>query len=694
MKKKKLITTCMALALSCFVSASGISPAVFTAYAKGNDEETSSIIESSDSFSEDMTTTLNEQNSSILNSDDVNLNITNSNDASQDLPDISSSISPEIYEDVNSIFENTTSSDPAPIDSLDEAAFLPYEAYDLLKSSNISEIAGSLTPQQFGAVGDGIADDSEAFRKMFIAAFEAAPSSNSWKHCKAIYIPSGVYRIEKPIIDENLVTSNNKKVRYAMFEVTGAGRESTTIKMGNNCGVLFDNQIKDKNDPAVVFGFSTFRDIEFEGSDDKQTLMNIKDGNVVLDTKSKYYGKKVDGVQRLQFISCSFRNWNEILHCMDSTIMLSEMTFAFCKISDCGTTTHPCRLFTLNCPQAVNWRFLYTDIESFVGDAFYYIKGTHIFLLGGSIIPSGDKITASNGEERTTNVFFFDFPNSAQRDTVGRSNSPHAICFGTRFEIKDGSSCVRTTSISKGEPKVSFKSCNMNTSSNNPREYFVFNGAADITMEDCYDCGSIRISGNLNTNPDGSYLTGSVNPTLRFINCPDVDVDTLATESVKDGKYQSAVNDLGKNNVHVIVDNTYDFYIRNNKDARAPYLHTLAGLHECRQAIDNLDYRTYTAVDNDNHQKIFTAKPYGFVKYIELTTAPWDSSSGDITLTLYDTSTKNGKKQLGEQITIPVGEAHTHIIYINDYVENLQGIFSHSLSKDPKTCMTIEIVKY
>ena len=107
-----------------------------------------------------------------------------------------------------------------------------------------------LTPQQFGAVGDGMTDDTKAFRKLFKAAFEQGQENikdpdDTWVHCKAIYIPSGTYYVSDTIVDHDLGTIS------AMFEVSGAGRECTKIICGGD--VTFDDQ--------NVFGFTTFRDI-------------------------------------------------------------------------------------------------------------------------------------------------------------------------------------------------------------------------------------------------------------------------------------------------------------------------------------------------------------------------------------------------------------------------------------------------
>ena len=494
-----------------------------------------------------------------------------------------------------------------------------------------------LSPLDFGAVGNGKKDDTEAFRKLFKAAYDAGPYSDSWRHTKAIYIPSGTYLITGTIIDKDL------DVNAAMFEVVGAGRESTSIKF--TADVLFDNQ--------MIFGFTTFSGIEFEGNN-KNSVMNIKDNGF--------------GVQRLQFSSCSFQHCNKIINCLDSDVMLSEITFSFCKISNCGSESNPCQLFVLNCQQAVNWRFIYTDIESFIGDAFYYTKGASVCIIGGSIIPHAG------------NVFFFDFNTSDRANSSGESNAPQALCIASRFEIRGTSSLIKTTCIKKNGVKASFKSCNLGTASNTSPNFIVMNGAANILFENCYEVRNIIINGNFSTS-------GYISPKINFVNCSDVNVDYLAEKST----IVNAISSLGMNNCRITVDDTYDFYLRNNKvsdpnDPRENYFHTVAELHECRQYV-KFDESDYVTISNG---KTYATKPFGFVKYVELT-VPKNETYGNkypVTLTLYDKGT-----QIGEPIQLTFGATKIYKIEINDYVEELQAVFTHSLSLDPRIGMNMEIVK-
>lgn len=522
---------------------------------------------------------------------------------------------------------------------------------DEKSTSADAEALGYLTPQTFGAKGDGTVDDTQAFRDMFKAAYDQGFPSNpnsdnpGWRHTKAIFIPSGTYNITGAIIDDSM------GIRYGCFEVCGAGRESTRINFTGD--ILIDTRINDQNDNRVIIGFTTFRDIEFKGNNNN-TFMNMVDCN---DHKS-------DGVQRLQFISCSFNACNKIIETLPSRHMLSEVTFAYCKIADCGTDDNPCRLFTLDCSQAMNWRFDFTDIEGFHGDAFYYKRGANVYVQGGSIIPM-----------RGT-VFNFDFPDSDRRNTAGESNSPHLCCDGCQFEIKYDlnkgyeSTLLKTNSIMKGAPNVVFRSCKIGTVANNSPHCLDIQGAADIFFDNCYDVSHLRISGDVSANL-------ALEPRIKFVNCSDVNVDYL----VENSNIKSATGGLAKNNVRIMVDNSYDFYLA-DKD----YYRTVSELNECRQVVKLGSYNNITL----SNGKTVSAKPYGRVKYVEFTVSKSDVwKAYPVTVTLYD-----GSKQLGEPVKLDFSANSTYMIAVNDDVNEVTAKFTHSYSQNPDVNMNMEIVKY
>ena len=571
-------------------------------------------------------------------------------------------------------------------------------------TSIVDDPEGCLTPQMYNANGDDMEDDTEAFQKMFYDAWYYGyyinpQKPNGFKKCKAIYIPSGRYIISGSIIDDD------SPITWATFEVCGAGRESTTIQY--TADVLFDNKsYATKNAEGeyggpVHFAFTTFRDIGFEGNN-ANTFMNISDNH------SDQYGNHIDntvnpnGVQRLQFISCGFTHCKEIIHTVKSYHMLSEVTFAYCKINNCGDENNEnnyCRLFTLNDSMSVDWRYIETDIEGFYGEAFYYESGASVNILGGSYI-------CMNGT-----TFNFPWGDSNKRSTASQSNSPHLLCENVHFEMKyipdEGydSTLLKTTSCLEGDPNVIFRSCKMGTKANTSPHYLILNGAANILFENCFDCSQMMIQANLKTDEKGNAIASRIAPKLKFVDCPDVNVDNLAKGTVKDNKYiNPKKNDMGMNHVRVTVNDEYDFYIRDNSEEGhpewLPYFRTKNELKQCRQVVQlNSPKSTasYLIINNGsefpkgNDDSLKPATPYGFVEQVELS-VPQNASYGSkypVTVTLYD-----GEKKLGQSKVITFDAERKYVFEVNAYVDNLHVKFEHSYPGSILVGMNMEIVKY
>lgn len=552
-----------------------------------------------------------------------------------------------------------------------------------------------LTPQQFGASGEDKVDDTEAFRKLFAAAYAEYNSKNyspnspagPWKRCKPIYIPSGIYYVSEPIVYDGLMTEGTQeqeaiKVRSAMFEVFGAGRESTIIDFTGD--VLFDDHIEDKSDTGVVFAFSTFRDVGFDGNQEN-TFMYMASSNL------NSNGVSTNGAQRLQFLSCGFSHFNKILECADgATQMLSEITFSYCRINDCGKlqkndegkiikVSKPCRLFTLTCPQALNWRFDYTDIESIYGDVFYFKGATAITLNGGSIVIKDHETMEDKGA-----VFNFDY---IKNHGSSSGNCPQVLCNGTRFEIWDNASLLAVKNNCAEYPAVTFRSCNLNGTTKSNNNLFRINGGVDALFEDCFGCSNMAISGE---RPDSEVMKL---PTITFRDCSDLNVDNLVANSSMKGYVDTKGGHFKDNdNVRIIVDDSYDFYLYNHS-----YVHTVTGLNECSQQVNLDPNHGFNLFDlNPDKDKTVTAKPYGFVKYVELTVPEQinkDYLNGKtVTLTLYD-KVNGERKQIGEKINITFGNSQTHMIVVNDYVEELEAVFTWPYEKKGAS-MNMTIVKY
>lgn len=524
-----------------------------------------------------------------------------------------------------------------------------------VKNGTLTNMKGALNPKDFGAQGNGTDDDTNAFRKMLYFAYNNNIDNTDGIRCLAIFIPTGKYRITGPLVGKNVQVkldngkTENLNLQGARFEISGSGRESTIIYFDGTKGdVLIDN--KD------IFGYSTFRDIGFV-SDGQKRFMDFECLN---DTGN---------AQRFQFISCGFNSWGQIINCKDSFQMLSEITFAYCKIQNGGSADNPCTLFTLYDPQAVNWRFIETDIETFNGDAFRFEKGSCISIIGGSIIPA-----YKNNKETT--VFNFVLKEGKNADTAAPGNSPQIFCDGTRFEIKGRSSLIKTTTHHSHTAKISFKTCcfaiTADDKYSSPNGIYL-QGALDAFFDECYGCSGLKINGNLDdiSNKDTNGYPGLIEPTLHFVNCARINIDTIVENSKN-----LVPNIRDRNNPRIIIDDQYDFYLKNKT-----YAHTKDGLNLCRQTVTLSDGGSKVNISNG---KKYTINQYGYVNYVELNvTANSDYTKYPMTVDI------NGVKQ-----TIDFKENKIYKFEINDYIDNVDVTFNHDSSSDLKVDMNMAIIKY
>ena len=104
----------------------------------------------------------------------------------------------------------TTVQDGAITEEKINAEFLPYIKKDYI------------TPQMFGAIGDGVNDDTKAVKKAFQLAEE--------KMCK-LYFPSGTYKVQSPITTE---ASEIVLDRSAVLKYCGGSTDAFIIINGEN----------------------------------------------------------------------------------------------------------------------------------------------------------------------------------------------------------------------------------------------------------------------------------------------------------------------------------------------------------------------------------------------------------------------------------------------------------------------------
>lgn len=111
--------------------------------------------------------------------------------------------------------DNWLDEHPEATTTVQDSSLTESKFTDELKLKTINDY---VTPQMFGAVGNGVADDSEAIISMFANA-----------NGRKIYFPKGTYKITQDIT----ITTN-------YIDIIGAGMYETTLRFNNGCGLIIN----------------------------------------------------------------------------------------------------------------------------------------------------------------------------------------------------------------------------------------------------------------------------------------------------------------------------------------------------------------------------------------------------------------------------------------------------------------------
>lgn len=251
--------------------------------------------------------------------------------------------------------------------------------------NNKTKLNDQVSVKDFGAVGDGITDDTAAIQAAAVAARTTQTDGTGRTIAKALYFPAGVYVIQSAI---ELAPVNG----LTGLTVFGDGAGASFIQYQGS-----STKITCRSSRAV-----TFRDLCFtsSGVDNNQTAFGIvQTGNPL---------------RSLRFERCDFSAFYECFN-VSGVSMCSEFFFTECQFSQCYY------LMVNDNDQAVNWNFVNCNWENSEittikpkdsSSIFFLKKGTFVKWTGGSLIFHGSMVffslTASGVCQRTSHKIAFD----------------------------------------------------------------------------------------------------------------------------------------------------------------------------------------------------------------------------------------------------------------------------------------------
>ena len=237
----------------------------------------------------------------------------------------------------------------------------------------------------YGAVGDGVTDNSAAILAAAVAARTAQTDGTGRTIAKALYFPAGVYVIQSAI---ELAPANG----LTGLTVFGDGAGASFIEYQGS-----STKITCRSSRAITFSDLCFTS---SGVDDEQTAFGVvQTGNPL---------------RSWRFERCDFAAFYECFN-VSGVSMCSEFFFTECQFSQCYF------LMVNDNDQAVNWNFvncnwenneLTTTKNKDSSSMFFLKKGTFVKWTGGSLIFYGSmaffNLTTSAAFQRTSHKIAFD----------------------------------------------------------------------------------------------------------------------------------------------------------------------------------------------------------------------------------------------------------------------------------------------
>jgi hypothetical protein len=329
-----------------------------------------------------------------------------------------------------------------------------------------SKLRDVVSVKDFGAVGDGITDDSAAF----IAAIQSLKSrvavfTRNGDGQAELYVPEGAYRI-----NQSGVLSNINATTRGGYKMRGAGRNNTVIWLDCTDGAtkwLYDNGATIRN-----WGL-TFEGITFAGGNDwhKADASNINYAFANINTFAN--GFKITGPNwesSHHFIDCEFRYFQQTVQ-WEGTNNADGTMFTACNFFRTNN------MFAINNPQSfcVSLTDCYAEVN--YGDVLVYgapVGGGGAFnWKGGAIIQQ----TGSGVETYVLNI-----PTSIIGPDDGNSN----VSFSDlHIELRANNTHLYKNTGNGGFCTLGFERCNIVSSATVQKEYGETSGYSTTILRDC-----------------------------------------------------------------------------------------------------------------------------------------------------------------------------------------------------------------
>lgn len=317
------------------------------------------------------------------------------------------------------------------------------------------------SPEQFGAVADGVADCSQAIKDAIAAA--ATGFDQNGDPVGKVVFGAGIFRITETAVFTLMADSYRAGVLCE-----GCGPLNTIVWLDPS---EIDTEAWFYDNGGTVRGWNcTFRDMGFHGG---TTWRHLGVGYANFSSKIKgfrFTGPSWESAH--VFDNCAFA-WLDTVMEVAGSNNADTQRFSNCTVVKCR------RINYINNPQSMNISWTQCYLTNVFGDFAEWGAGVSgggdLHFTGGTMVFTPDDFGA--GTSRIFNM------------TVGGPAAGNAaINFNGRFEIRGAGALIG--SHSSGSPIVAFNSCSILSTATASRKVLSVSDYANVKFEDCSFSGS------------------------------------------------------------------------------------------------------------------------------------------------------------------------------------------------------------
>jgi len=275
-----------------------------------------------------------------------------------------------------------------------------------------SKLDETVSVADYGAIGNGIADNTEAFKKAFADLFQNVNT----QFRKVLLIPNGEYvffedleipsfvKLRGETVDGTVLVFANRNIRLLTEDGKNVSDFNSTNRPKN---IEISNlTISRTIGQTVLTGLinGTFRNVKWIG---EYELTDPEPSSLSSESSALFWENNIPGiaVTKITFENCQFQEVSIAVKCLQTVTAETEILFNRCEFSVNHTSTYIEASESIGLQHIFSWKFYDCDYQEIFKNAFRSTKGKNISFKRSKFKDCGNG--SSDAANPISNIIYF-----------------------------------------------------------------------------------------------------------------------------------------------------------------------------------------------------------------------------------------------------------------------------------------------